>query len=287
MKNNNKITLYIIIFVLSVASIVFRTLSKEGLEQTSLLFVGVPALITILIVRYTKKPKSAYGVAFLTITLFLLLCGILFGEGLVCIIFMAPIFYGVTAILVWFYEFLKKIGKNKTYAIAILPILMLLFQPNELVSEPKIHSIITIQEISENQDLSKLKLTPNLKNNLPVFFKIGFPKPLKIEGNGLNVGDIRTIDFKSNTKGIGQLVLEIKEKSYSKIIFKIKSDNTHINHWLTYKEIKIELVEENGVNKIVWTTDFICDLGPSWYFEPFEKYAVSLMNKHLIASYFN
>lgn len=286
MKNNSKITLYVIISVLFIASIAFRGLINGDLEQTSLLFVGVPTLITVLIVRYSKKPKSAYGVAFLTITLFLLMCGILFGEGLVCIIFMAPIFYAVTAILVWLYEFFKKKGKNKTYTFALLPVLILLFQPKEFITAPKIHSITAIQEISKNQDLSKLNIQPNLKNNLPTFFKIGFPEPVKIIGEGLNIGDVRIIYFKSQTKGIGQLVLEIKERTSNKIIFKINSDNTHIKHWLTYKEVKVELIEDKDTNKIVWTTDFTCDLGPSWYFEPFEKYAVGLMNKHLISTYF-
>ena len=31
---------------------------------------------------------------------------------------------------------------------------------------------------------------------------------------------------------------------------------------------------------------FTFDLGPSWYFEPFEKYAIRLMNEHLINSYY-
>lgn len=286
MDNKNKNTLYLIVLVIALASISFRLIGVNSLETTSILFIGIPTLITLLIVRYSKKPKSAYGVAFLTITLFLLISGIFLGEGFVCILFMAPIFYGVTAILVWFYEFLKKKGKEKTYSFAMLPILFLMFQPSEFIKEPQVHSIKTIQIIEKNQDLTELNNKPNFLNELPDFFKIGFPKPIEIEGEGIEKGDRRIISFKSSTKGIGKLVLEVKNKTENKINFKIISDGTHINHWLTYKEIKVEIIETKEVKKVIWTTDFICDLGPSWYFEPSEKFAIDLMNKHLINSYF-
>lgn len=286
MGNKNKNTLYLIVLVIAIASITFRLLDKNSLEQTSLLFIGIPTLITLLIVRYSKKPKSAYGVAFLTITLFLLISGIFLGEGFVCILFMAPIFYAVTAVLVLLYEFLKKKGKEKTYSFVLLPILFLMFQPSEYISEPQIHSIKTVQSIKKNQNLNELNNQPNFINKLPSFFKIGFPKPIRIEGEGVGVGDKRIISFKSLTKGIGKLILEVKEKTKNKIIFKIISDNTHINHWLTYKEVKVEIIEENEVKKVIWTTDFVCDLGPSWYFEYSEKFAIGLMNEHLINSYF-
>lgn len=286
MKTKNKTRLYLIIIVLAIASLSYRVLSGMELKQTSLLFVGIPTIITLLLVRYSKKPKSAYGVAFLTITLFLLISGIFLGEGFVCILFMAPIFYAVTAVLVWLYEFLKKKGKSKTYSFAVLPLLFLLFQPSEFVKEKTIHSIKTEKIIASNIALNSLNKSPDFLENLPRFFKIGFPKPIKIKGGGLEKGAIRIIDFKSQTKGIGALKLKVNEVSKNKVVFDIVSDKTHIGTWLTYKKVTVEIVEKDGVKKVIWTTNFTCDLGPSWYFEEFEKYAINLMNLHLINSYF-
>ncbi len=286
MKENKKATLYLIVLVIAIASIAFRLLGDNSLEQTSLLFIGIPTLITILIIRYSKKPKSAYGVAFLTITIFLLISGIFLGEGFVCILFMAPLFYAVTAVLVWGYEYLDKKDKNKTYSLITIPLFLVLFNPLDYVGEEKTHSIETVKQIDTKLNISTLNKHPDFLSKLPTFFKIGFPKPIHSKGEGLAIGDTRTIDFKSSTKGVGQLVLEIKERTENTIYFKIKSDNTHINHWLTYKEIKVEVRERAGIKEVVWTTDFVCDLGPSWYFEAFEKYAINLMNEHLIQSYF-
>ena len=85
MKKGN---LYIIILAVAIASAVFRLINENSLEQTSLLFIGIPTLITLLVVKYAKKPKSAYGIVFLTITIFLLISGIFLGEGFICIIMM-------------------------------------------------------------------------------------------------------------------------------------------------------------------------------------------------------
>ena len=87
---------------------------------------------------------------------------------------------------------------------------------------------------------------------------------------------------------IGSLILKVITKDDSSITFNTIEDNTHINHWLTWKEIQIE-VESLAGNKtrVTWTSNYTCDLGPNWYFEPMERYAVEKMNLHLINSYFN
>jgi hypothetical protein len=282
--HTKKRTLYLLIVVLAIASISFRCVGNYRLEQTSLLFIGIPTLITLLIVRYSKRPKSAYGIVFLTITMFLLISGIFLGEGLVCILFMAPIFYGVGAIVVWCFEMLKK-RKSNTYAFAIIPLFLLLFQPLDYIKGDTVHSITTVQFV-KNASLQQLNARPNFQAHLPLFFKIGFPKPLDIKGEGLAIGAQRTIAFKSSTKGIGTLVLVVKEKTEDAVYFTVKSDDTHIAHWLTFKDIKVELREKEGQTEVLWTTNFTCDLGPSWYFETFQTYAVDLMNAHLIQSYF-
>lgn len=286
MENKNKLPLYLIIIVLTASSVVFRLLGDWKLEQTSLLFIGLPALISILLIRFSSKPKSAYGVAFLTVTLFLLISGIFLGEGFVCILFMAPLFYGVVFLLILIYKLLTKNGKDKMNSLALLPLLMIMLQPSDFLQPEKIHHISTQKIVASDSQISDLNTNPNFTKNLPAFFKIGFPKPVYTENSGLKVGDTRRIDFKSTTKGVGSLVLEVKEISDHKIVFDVKKDDTHIHHWLTYKEITVELTEMPKGKQVVWTTDFTCDLGPSWYFEASEKYAIQLMNEHLINTFF-
>ena len=278
---------YLIVITLAVTSLTFKFLNKGALEQTSLLFVGIPLLITIMIIRHAKKPKTAYGMVSLVITLFLLISGIFLGEGFICILLMAPIFYAVGLLVTAGYLALRKSDQKKTKVSVMVPLLILAFQPLEYISPLKTHTIETTKEVNPNVSFTTLNTSPKFTKNMPLFFQAGFPKPIAISGNGTSIGDQRIISFKSSTKGIGELVLEIKEKNKNSITFSIIKDHTHIAHWLTYKEVKVKFTEENNTKMVTWTTKFTCDLGPSWYFEPFEKYAINLMNEHLINSYFN
>ncbi|WP_452597326.1 hypothetical protein [Pontimicrobium sp. MEBiC01747] len=285
--NNRKNVLYGIVIVLVIANFAFRLLNEMRIEQTAILFVGIPALITILLIKYNTTPKSAAGVVFSTVTLFLLLSSILLGEGMVCIIIMAPIFYMVAGIIVLIINLLKKRDKNKLNAYVLIPVLFILAQGYEINSAPELLQVKTVIDVKGHQNLNRFNKTPDFLKNYPNFFKIGFPEPIAIKGEGINVGDYRKIHFRSKTKGIGILHIKIQEKTKNSITFKVVNDNTHIHHWLSWKYIKVAIKHnKNNTSTITWNTFFTCDLGPSWYFKPTEKYGVQVMNTHLINSYF-
>lgn len=198
----NKLKLYVIVGILAVASLLFRIINATHFEQTSILFVGLPALITVLVIKFAPPSKSLYGFVFKIITLFLLMSSILFAEGIVCILFAAPIFYGISGLLVYIYEFFKK-RDNKTYSLVAIPVaLILLIQPTGIKTDPEIQTVSVTQKVSHKISLSDFNKSPDFQLNYPSLFKIGFPKPLDITGSGFNVGDIRNIRFESSTKGI-------------------------------------------------------------------------------------
>lgn len=81
--------------------------------------------------------------------------------------------------------------------------------------------------------------------------------------------------------------LEITETSDDKIVFRPIKDETHIHHWLHWDKITVEKVQTpKSEPAIKWTSQYKCVLGPAWYFEPFERIVVKVMNKHLIHAYF-
>ena len=287
-SNSKKRQLYVLVGVLIVASIVFRIIGGYHFEQTAILFIGIPALLTLLMIKYSKTPKSAYGVVFRTITIFLLMSSILLGEGTVCVLFAAPIFYGIAALIVFITERTKKNNDSKLKAIVVLPIILILAQPMDFVGEAELQTVETTTTINNEVSLEAFNKSPDFLKNYPVFFKLGFPKPIDIAGSGVNIGDTRNIQFESSTKGIGTLSLEIIESSDSSITFKPTSDKTHINHWLTWEQMTVEIFKTStNETKIKWTSEYRCDLGPSWYFKPLERKAVQIMNRHLIDAYFN
>lgn len=283
-----KKALYVLVGILAAATLTFRLIAFTGKEQTSLLFVGIPALITLLVIRFSGTPKSSYGVAFKGITLFLLISSIVLGEGTVCIIMAAPIFYGVTALIVRFNNYRDRHGKNKFFSIAIIPLLLIISQPLDYVGETPVETVKTSVVINKKVSLNSFNEHPDFMKNYPKFFNLGFPEPVNIQGKGINIGDLREVAFKSSTKGIGILTLRVTEKTASSITFDVPKDETHIHHWLTWKKVHVELTPlRNGGTEVIWTSQYTCDLGPKWYFKAIEDYTIGIMNEHLIHSYFN
>jgi len=61
---DSKNTLYIIVGVLVVASLGYRLIVLNNYEQSALLFVGLPALMAILMIRFTEPPNNVLGATF-------------------------------------------------------------------------------------------------------------------------------------------------------------------------------------------------------------------------------
>ena len=93
-----KLVLLGVVLSFAIVSLGYRVMFMAHLETTSLLFVGIPTAIAVLLVL-TVQPKSALATARASVTLMLLLSAILFGEGLICILMAAPLAYLVAAIV--------------------------------------------------------------------------------------------------------------------------------------------------------------------------------------------
>ncbi|GAA4919981.1 hypothetical protein [Streptomonospora salina] len=75
----------------------YKVLRAGGLEQSALFYVGLPALIALVVVS-SARPRSAAGTAVAVTTIGLLLAGPLLDEGVVCLVMAAPLFYLVAVL---------------------------------------------------------------------------------------------------------------------------------------------------------------------------------------------
>ena len=278
--------LYVFISILAVASLAYRLTQGSEFSSSSILFVGIPTLISLLVVKFGSTPKTTMGMIFRAITLFLLISSIFLGEGIACILLAAPIFYFVGFVIAVIADYTAKKGKGKTLSFLLAPLIIILAQPLD-INKPTFASVSNSVTFDHDISIDQLTYNPDLNADLPSFFKMGFPTPQSIEGSGVNIGDQRNIEFLSSTKGVGTLTLEVSKVSEQVIHFDIVHDNTHIGRWLNWEHIQVEIQKEDNQSTVTWTSDFSCTLGPQWYFVPIERYAVGLMNKHLIESYFD
>jgi len=279
--------LYGLVAVMVIASLAFRFIVLEYYEQSTLLFVGLPALITVLMIRFTGQPKTGYGITFKAITLFLLMAGIFLGEGMVCILFAAPIFYGVAALVIEIKKFMDRRKKSQLYTLVLLPVLLVCGEVYNINREPAVRNVTATRILDGQISLAELNKSPDFMSGLPTFFKLGFPKPVAIKGWGTDEGDFREIQFESTTRGVGTLRLEVVQRTPNELVFNIPADDSHIAHWLAWQEVTVRLVANGDkTTTVTWSTDYRCELAPLWYFEPIEDYAVAICSDFLIDSYF-
>ena len=85
-------SLIFLILAVTAGSVMYRLIVRGKLEQTAVLFIGIPAVLAILL-SMMPKTKTVTGGIMKGLTLALLLSGPLLDEGFICILMTSPLFY--------------------------------------------------------------------------------------------------------------------------------------------------------------------------------------------------
>ena len=180
----------------------FRAMGARGLEHTSLVFIGIPAIIAITIILM-PRPRSVTGVILKAITLSLAISGIVFGEGFVCILFAAPLFY-LVGILIGLAADWRRSAREREHRInGTVMVVLLILGPSSLEGvipgfEFGRDATVTRTRVvagSASDVEAALAKVPRFDRELPAFFKLGFPTPGVTGGEGLSIGAERRIEF--------------------------------------------------------------------------------------------
>lgn len=294
-----RIQLIGVALALAAGAIAFRVIVRAELEQTAALFVGVPTLLTIW-VALSSPAKTATGAVMRTTTLALLMSGIVLGEGYLCILLSAPLFYMVAYLGAESAEVLRRHRRvreledevaakrsSKLRALVLAPLLLsslegvtpdLSFERREIATAERVVS-------GTPADVRRALATPlRVGSRLPAPLRIGFPIPLRAEGGGLRVGDERFVHFSEGEgRPPGTLRLVVTEASETHVVFVAVSDTSHITHWLSWRQARVEWREESpGRSHVVWTLEYDRQLDPAWYWRPFGRFFVSYAAEFLI-----
>jgi hypothetical protein len=273
--------------VIAVASLAYKWLVYHRLEQTSALFVGLPALLSILILVATR-PKSATGMACKATAVALLVSGMFLGEGFVCILMAAPLFFGIAILAGAAVDAAHRRGRSRTTmsCLLVLVLLPMSFEgvtPGLSFPREETVSVERVVPRSATAVESNLAGMPLFKGKLPFYLGLGFPRPVESRGSGLNPGDTRVVRFGGGEGKPGDLTLEVAEASHDHAVFQMNSDTSHVAHWLRWESARIDWREESpGKTRVRWTLHYRRSLDPAWYFSPWERYAVELAGGYLI-----
>jgi hypothetical protein len=274
------------ILLLTAASFLYRLLVLHQLEQTSALFIGIPAVLAIVTALFSK-PKTATGTIMAIMTIALCISGVFLGEGFVCIVMSAPLFYLIGGIVgIWIDRVRNRRQKNTLaccLAVLCLPLSFEGVTPGLSFSRNETVSVERVVNSDASRVGTRLSQSPDISQPLPLFLRGGFPIPVYAHGSGLNVGDIRRIHFAGGEGHPGDLELTVVESSPGRVVFRATSDHSKIAHWLAWRSAVVEWKAIDARRtQVRWTLSYRRDLDPVWYFGPWERYAVARAAEYLI-----
>lgn len=269
---------------LAAGSVVYRLVHWGHVDQTALLFIGIPTAMAI-IVAYMKPAQSLMGTLMKATLIGVALSGIVFAEGLVCILMSAPLFLGVAAAVGGIITAARRgpgDARRRT-AMAVLPFVLLSLEgTTDVTSLPREGSATAERIVAATPAEVRAKLAgaPYYYADLPLLFRSGFPTPIGGEGTGLEVGDERYVRFT-----MGSMRVRVTHSEPNAVTFARIEDTTPVRNWL---EVGDSVITWTGIapgrTRIRWTMYYERHLDPAWYFGPLERFGVNKAAGYLIDS---
>jgi hypothetical protein len=283
-------TLFFIVLALGATGISYVLLKRHHLSDSAALYLGIPLILALTLSR-TPKTQSALGAIMKGMTIALLLSAYVFQEGYICILFSAPIFYAVGALVALPIDYYRDRNRNNLRATALAAVVALLALEGttDLTTVPRdnVVSVSKIVAAPASVILEELGKLPRLDGEKPVFLRI-FPYPVSVSGAATKVGDERRAVFVAYkhiwwTRVEGTQVLRVTAIGPEGIKFAVVSDDTYLSHYLAWQASEVALRQiDAGHTQVTWTLRYRRILDPSWYFGPMQRYAVRLTAEELI-----
>src|SRR5260370_26430497 len=196
-EKTNRWALPILALAITAGCLMYRILVMKRLEQPSLLFAGIPALLAV-IVGCTPKAKTLIGGTLRATTFFLLLSAPLLGEGFICIVMAAPIFYAVALGVAGIITLIRMSAKSSKQSIlpclALIGILPMTLEGSRPALSFNREEAVTARRVvraTSAEEQGALSRSPRTKLSIPLFFT-SFPRPTQAHGEGVDPGQFRT-----------------------------------------------------------------------------------------------
>lgn len=280
----------------------FLAIRMRGVPPNSAaLYIGVPTLLSLGL-AVVARSKSVVGAIFKGLTIALLMSTVLLGAGSICILMSAPLFYlvgGFVGNAVDKRKAAVAAGKKDgstllSAATATVLALVALEGTHPALSFNRLHTVSVTRTIPASAAAVEawLSAAPRFDDEMPLFFRLGFPEPLRAVGSGLDIGDRREVYLRDGSLYLragkrvdGAVIFEVAEREPGRVRFVPLRDDSPVAKWLDWTTSEVRWVARpDGATDVTWTLGFRRKLDPVWYFGPMQRYAVSLTAGVLIDS---
>ena len=267
-----------------VSALLYKFLFREGLGHSSLLFIGLPGVLAILL-ALTPRAGTAKGGIVKGITLALLLVAPLLGEGYLCILLASPLFYAIGLAIGAGID----ASRNRTSTLSCAAVVVIVLSLDGIVpvhTRRETVSVTRVVAAPAAQIREALAGSPDIATPLPRFLRLGFPRPIAVSGSGLELGAIRTIHF-TGAEGDppGDLTLRVARANAGEVLFIATGDTSKLTQWILWQSSEVQWQPVDATHtRVTWETTFDRQLDPWWYFAPWERYAVRKATEYLLTA---
>src|SRR5436190_6342166 len=293
-----RIGLATLILAVAIAVVAYRVIVFHNLQQTAALFIGIPALLAI-VVTFGVSPRSATGVACKAVTVGLLVSMLFLWEGVLCVLMSAPLFFAVAVGITHFVQIVRGTGDRDTITLRSCAILLVLVPMSlegvtDLTTLNRTESVSASRIVGASADAVARALldAPRFDRARPLLLRGGFPSPIatRIDRTSgktrwiitMRGGEMLLSGLEPRT---GELTLTLEESRPGLVRWRALSDTSHMTHFLAWREIVVRWDAVDAVTtRVSWTVLYRRGLDPAWYFGPMERQAMRLAAGYLIDS---
>lgn len=291
-----RVAIAAMIGAVALASLMYRLIVGHGLQQTAALFIGIPALLAI-VVTLAVSPRSATGVACKAVTVGLLVSLLFLGEGILCVAMSAPLFYLIAVGIGSNLDRARRESGDRAHTMfSFLAVLALIPMSLEGVTDAtslnRDESVTVARIVHASSEAVQRALfePPRFDRALPLYLRMGFPRPIatRIERGptdarwviGFRGGEMRLDGMEPRA---GDLILQLDEVRPGFVRWRAVADDSHMTHFLLWRDVTVEWTPVDAhATQVRWTLRYRRSLDPAWYFGPWERYAARLAAGYLI-----
>jgi hypothetical protein len=270
-----------------VFAVLYRLLVAKDVNHSALMFIGLPAVLAI-VLALTPKAKTVTGGILKGMTLALLVLAPLLQEGMICILIVSPLYFGLGLIvgLILDRQRKRRGAVLSCIALVLLPLSLEGTTPSLTLAREESVTVTRVVAVPAAQVAEALAKSPRIDVPLPRILRIGFPLPLAATGSGAAVGDTRRIRF-SAAEGVpaGDLVVRITRSEPGHLQSDVVENHTKLASWLRWSSSDVRWRPlDAGHTQVSWTMNFRRQLDPAWYFAPMQRAAVRQAAAYMIAT---
>ena len=287
-----QVTVFALLFLGSARFIYL--LVQHGRPDSAALYIGLPTVVAMAL-ALAPESRTATGKVLRTMTIGLIMAGLIIGPGILCLLIMAPVFYLFAMMVSLSFDALRlaetereRRGAKLRCSAVLLVAMASALEGTHPALTFNTHEVVRIERVYETSAAAfeaALEQPMAFSDDGPMVLRIGFPYPVHAFGSGTAIGDRRGIHledrniyfnvFGGSRAMNGDVIFEVTQRTENSMRLTLVEDTSAVSKWLRWRHSDLRWTAL-GPDRVSVSLDVHFDrrLDPAWYFAPLQRAVV-------------